>query len=251
METLNARGIYESEQLFDENFSEVKKIALEHLNPHDHDSLDRALADHENHKRNWLEHTRAKHCIFLSHYKYEAGTEAALMQKDLERLIRESTHFSTFCRAVFLDSEDLQDLAELQSHVQSSHNLVLLLTPGVLTRPWVLVEVVTAMRCGARVVPVEIQLKGRTFVYPDKAYFERLRKGETLQRDAMRLLRSQNISLQELTWCLQQVFSRIAVSFSPHRSDSIRQAELKDLLKHCKDSAQGDAIRSRRDSEQN
>merc|ERR1740116_153343 len=96
------------------------------------------------------------HMIFISHYKVEAGTEAALMQKDLERLVMQdpANKHSGFKVPVFLDCEDLKDLADLQEHVRRSHNLLLLLTSEVLTRPWVLIEIVTAMKGGVRVVPV-------------------------------------------------------------------------------------------------
>jgi len=178
---------------------------------------------------------RCDHVIFLSHYKFEAGTEAALMQKDLEHLIvaDPDCHFGSGQHHVFLDSEDLQDLAELRTQVQRSYNLVVLLTPHVLTRPWVLVEIVTAIHSNVRVVPVEIQRKGSTFIFPDDEYYERLRQGTQLQESARKLLAEQNITLPDLAECLQQVFLRIAVPFSPHRPASIRQAELKDILRHC------------------
>jgi len=155
------------------------------------------------------------------------------MQKDLEQLILADPdcNLGNNSNHVFLDSEDLQDLADLRMHVQKSHNLVLLLTPCVLSRPWVLVEIVTAIR--SNVVPVEIQRKGRSFVFPDDQYFKRVCKGTEITESAMKLLEEQNIDLQNLSECLQQVFKRIAVPFSPQKSHSIRQAELKDLLRHC------------------
>jgi len=174
------------------------------------------------------------HIIFLSHYKYEAGTEATLMQKELKELIHEDAARDSLHHYVFLDTEDLQDLEDLQMHVRQSHNLVLLLTPGVLTRPWVLVEISTATRAGVHIVPVEIQLKGRPFNYPDAKFFERLGSGDLLENEARKLFESLDIKLSELAWSVQQVFKHIAVPYSPHRPDNIRQAELKDILKHCK-----------------
>eukprot|EP00427_Karlodinium_veneficum_P031234 CAMPEP_0169191634 /NCGR_PEP_ID=MMETSP1016-20121227/5179_1 /TAXON_ID=342587 /ORGANISM="Karlodinium micrum, Strain CCMP2283" /LENGTH=147 /DNA_ID=CAMNT_0009267907 /DNA_START=88 /DNA_END=528 /DNA_ORIENTATION=+ len=82
-----------------------------------------------------------RHFIFLSHFKEEAGTEATLMQGCLASFAEDCYEE---CTSVFLDSEDLTDLSGLQEHVINSKNLVLLLTPGVLYRPWCLVEIVTA-----------------------------------------------------------------------------------------------------------
>merc|ERR1712203_1334832 len=54
-----------------------------------------------------------RHLIFLSHYKLEAGTEASLMRTEPERLLQEEHEdvISLFDIPVFLDSEDLRDLA--------------------------------------------------------------------------------------------------------------------------------------------
>jgi len=133
-----------------------------------------------------------------------------------------------------LDTEDLDDLRELQLHVRKSHNLVLLLTSGVLKRPWVLVELVTAIKAGTRIVPVEVQRPSMKFPYPDEAYYQRLRRGEELDSGAMGLLQNEGITLRELEVAVRTVFCKIAVPFSPHKSANIRQAELVDLMKHCR-----------------
>jgi len=180
------------------------------------------------------------HLVFISHFKVEAGTEAALMSKDLEKMIQEdpANPGHQFKSAIFLDTEDLEDLRELQSHVRKSHNLILLLTTGVLYRPWVLVEIVTATKAGTRIVPVEVQRPdasgGSTkFPYPDEAYYQRLRKGQELDSGAMGILQTEGITLRDLERAIRQVFSRIAVPFSPHKSNNIRQAELLDIMKLC------------------
>merc|ERR1719193_1267396 len=118
---------------------------------------------------------RGDYVLFLSHFKLEAGTEAALMRTELELLIREdmgggSRNFDTESM-VFLDSEDLLTLEHLQEQVRGSQNLALLLTSRVLSRPWVLVEIVTAIRHGVQVVPVELHKTGNTFQFPDEAFF--------------------------------------------------------------------------------
>jgi hypothetical protein len=175
------------------------------------------------------------HFLFLSHYKAEAGSVAALMQENLVSLIKEDTanaanHFSV---PVFLDSNDLQDLNDLKKHVLQSHNLVLLLTPKVLTRPWCLVEIFVAVKSGVPVVPVLVDQPTGNFIYPDEAYYTRLRRGKVLDAEVTRFLSKHNVELPELESALRQAFMRIAVPFSPMKSATIRRAELVDLVKKC------------------
>merc|ERR1711971_116045 len=97
-----------------------------------------------------------------------------------------------------IDSEALDDLSCLQDHVKKSHYLVVLLTPGFLTRPWCLVEIVTAHRHDVQIVPVEVQRPGVTFNYPNDEFYSRLRDGKFLDDGALDLLRSEGIQLSEL-----------------------------------------------------
>jgi len=94
------------------------------------------------------------HCIFLTHFKKEAGTEAALMQEALTNKIQSDpqnvAHYLE--HPVFLDTENLEDLAKLRDHILASRNLVVLLTPGVFERPWCLVEIVTAFKQNRNIV---------------------------------------------------------------------------------------------------
>jgi len=227
-EKLKTIGITDFETLMESD----SEALMSRLSDDDYESLFNARNCY--HSRHTSMYEPDDHIVFLSHYKYEAGTEAALMQKELGQLIHEMRGGDFHQHHVFLDSEDLQDLQDLQMHVRRSQNLVLLLTPGVLKRPWVLVEISTATRAGVHIVPVEIQRKGRQFTYPDALFFERLRNGTILQSEARNLLESLDIKLSELSWSVQQIFSQIAMPYSPHRPETIRQAELKDILKRCK-----------------
>ncbi len=61
------------------------------------------------------EKLRSEHLAFLSHFKVEAGTEAALMRAELEAEIRSDKSRNlgeSFDAPVFLDSEDLDDLQD-------------------------------------------------------------------------------------------------------------------------------------------
>jgi len=177
--------------------------------------------------------TSAQHLAFLSHYKLESGTEAALMRAELERVLLEDneTLAHSLHVPVFLDSEDLSDLEELEEHVRRSTNLVLLLTKDVLTRPWVLVEIVTAIETEVRVVPVEVNKKGAGFTFPDEEFYGRLLAGRVLDPDGQALLRERGIELRDVERALREVFNKIALPYSPHRSESIRMAEIRAIYK--------------------
>ena len=65
---------------------------------------------------------------FLSHYKVEAGAEARYLKDSIDQMLG--------CPS-YLDSSTLADLRELFTNgIQKSEVLVLLLTEGLLTRPW-------------------------------------------------------------------------------------------------------------------
>ena len=84
---------------------------------------------------------------FLSHFKTEAATEARWLQRELEEAINEK---------VFLDSDDLTNLASLCDHVRASRCVLMLQTKSVLTRLWCIVELVTAIDAGVPIVGVSI-----------------------------------------------------------------------------------------------
>eukprot|EP00811_Abedinium_folium_P010741 NODE_1993_length_2315_cov_13.157678.p2 GENE.NODE_1993_length_2315_cov_13.157678~~NODE_1993_length_2315_cov_13.157678.p2 ORF type:complete len:269 (+),score=98.59 NODE_1993_length_2315_cov_13.157678:1431-2237(+) len=176
------------------------------------------------------------HHIFLSHFKAEAGTEATLLKEAIERRLRcDSKHAHR--ASVFLDSDDLTDLGTLRTHVERSSNIVVLLTPGVLSRAWCLVEIVTAVQNDVTIVPVEVQRPGIKFVYPDEDFFKDLGRGEGLALSDLQLLRELDISLETLEESARSVFRHIALPFSPHKSHNIRSAEMEDILVRCRQKA--------------
>lgn len=180
--------------------------------------------------------SRLQHLIFLSHYKFEAGTEAALMRTELERAIEQDPGNPGHCfdEPVFLDSDNLNNLEDLQKHVKAAHNLVVLLTKGVLSRPWVLVEIVTAMREGVRVLLVKVTKAGCEFEFPDDNFYTGLQNGTFLNEEDQDVIRRCEITLTEIIRALKDMFQKIAVPYSPHKATSIRQAEVVVLLKQCR-----------------
>ena len=73
-----------------------------------------------------------------------------LRQKELEQM---------FGRPVFLDSDDLRDLRNLREHVRESEVMIVVQTSGVLTRPYCLLELYTAVEAGRPLVGVTIDAK--------------------------------------------------------------------------------------------
>merc|ERR1712203_832533 len=62
---------------------------------------------------------------------------------------------------------------------------------------------------------------------------KRLAAGEALSSEAKALLKAQNVTASDLQ-AIGQIFGNIALPFSPHRSPTVRHAELMDILSRCK-----------------
>mmetsp|Transcript_51654 Transcript_51654/g.94558 ORF Transcript_51654/g.94558 Transcript_51654/m.94558 type:complete len:345 (+) Transcript_51654:1-1035(+) len=180
--------------------------------------------------------SRLHHLIFLSHYKVEAGTEAALMRNELEMAIASNSSHpgNLFDSPVFLDSDNLQSLTDLQEKVRTAHNLVLLLTKNVLRRRWVLLEILTAKKEGTRVILVDISKPGCQFAFPNDEFYERLKKGKFLDGPAMDLLGQCDFTLNDVEEALRSIFQLIATPYSPHKPTNIRRAEIDVLLENCR-----------------
>lgn len=169
--------------------------------------------------------------LFLSHYKVEAGTEAALMRTELEQLLAEGEHSQE--GGVFLDSEDLTTLTDLQDAVRKSKNVAVLLTANVLTRPWVLVELATAHSEDINVLPVELNKKGNGFVFPEEDFFDALVDGSLLGEAGIRIIEDAGFHMHEVVVAVKHVLKRIALPYSPHRPATIRRAEVSALIHQC------------------
>ena len=88
------------------------------------------------------------YACFLSHYKAEAAMPARYIHDALEREIG---------RKVFLDSDNLRDVRQIQQSVCASDCFVIFLTPNVLSRPWCLIELHTAMKAGKPILGINLE----------------------------------------------------------------------------------------------
>jgi hypothetical protein len=178
--------------------------------------------------------TDEDHLAFISHYKLEAGTEATLIRSMLEQRIQDdpSNEAAELSSPVFVDSDDLQELAKLTKHVEGSTNLLVLLTPGIFSRPWCLVEMIIAMKNGVQVVPVEVQRPGMEgYQYPDDDWYQALRRGKIINTEGMDLIAQQGFTIGDAELAIKNVFTKIALPFSPHKSSTVRYAEIMDIMK--------------------
>lgn len=131
--------------------------------------------------------TPVKYKAFLSHFKAEAGAEVCLAKCNACGVLHEaqrrrwispaSTYMTAVCPpspqarilqmametafglgSIFLDSDQLHNLtALLEDHVPKSEVLVVLQTTGILTRPWCLLEIITAIKRDVPIVTVNVQ----------------------------------------------------------------------------------------------
>ena len=88
--------------------------------------------------------------------------EARFLQSELERALG---------KRCFLDSDDLRDLSQLCRHVRQSEVLVLIQSKSVLTRPYCLLELLTAMDAGVPIVSVFLEKHAFPYDYAAAASF--------------------------------------------------------------------------------
>ena len=164
-----------------------------------------------------------KFACFLSHFKFEAATEARLCQIELEKMLG---------APCFLDSDNLQDLRELLDHVRNSDVLVLLQTTGLLTRPWCLLEIVTAIKAGVPIVAINVK-GSHPYDYGEAANFlEHLdTQLEEKNPGASQLLLDQGIDLTEAAYLLSSVLPNIiSTELLVSGSRNVIAAQLSDVV---------------------
>ena len=108
-------------------------------------------------RRRSRESTKEGYLAFVSHMKAEAAMEARFLQIELETLHPDDL--------IFLASDDLRDLSKLIHHVQQSRCLVLVQTRKVLTRPYCILELLTAIESQIPIVCVTVGGKPPEIAY--------------------------------------------------------------------------------------
>ena len=94
-----------------------------------------------------------RYVAFVSHYKMEAGTDARYLVELLE---------ASLGAPCFLDSSELTHMSQIFPCVEGSSVVLVLGTPGLLLRPWCLLEIWHAHTMSVPVVLLPIESSGFT-----------------------------------------------------------------------------------------
>jgi len=166
------------------------------------------------------------YAAFLSHYKNEAASDARYMHDMLRKMLK---------APVFLDSSSLSDLRDLITEgVHKSDTLVLLMTKGVLSRPWCLLELLETARRNIPVVLVQMSSQAlmldaaRDFVSNLEVEMRRVNPNG-LEFLHQRL----GPDLSELKMAVNHVLDtneEDPISFASHVGDNAMLASMKDLV---------------------
>lgn len=152
----------------------------------------------------------------------KCGSDARIVADKMRHLMPNSE--------IFLDSDDLFDLRALLEDVKNSQALVLFQSAGVLSRPWCLLEIVTAIK---HEVPHRVPQRGRADIYATSAAFmthldtelERVNPG------AGKIMEKQGVDVLHAAYLLSNhIPNCISVDFNPHGSSNAINASLMDLV---------------------
>ena len=167
---------------------------------------------------------------FLSHFKLECGTEARLVQQNLKPILeREPVEGAS--NEVFLDSDDLSDLRNLLVHVRQSKALVLLQSKGVLTRPWVIAELYTAVTSDVPIVALNVR-NSYAYDYAEALDFLMFfdQEIDIANPGAAQLLIDMGVDPEDVAYRLSDCLPNIiSTDFNPNASQNMLQASLVDL----------------------
>ena len=172
------------------------------------------------------------YAAFLSHFKFECGTEARLVQQNLRPII-EQNPLAGSSNEIFLDSDDLSDLRNLLEYVKNTKVLVLLQSKRVLTRPWVILELHTALTNDVPIVALNVQKESCRYDYAEALSFlmhfdEEI---EVANPGAAELLIDMGVDPVDVAWRLSDSLPNIiSTNFDPNSSEKVLQASLEDLV---------------------
>ena len=164
---------------------------------------------------------------FVSHMKAEAAMEARFLKEQIEK--------SLPGRRAFLDSDDLRDLNDLVKHVKDSDVLVLVQSKSVLTRPWCLVELVTALDSGVPIVGMGLAKGQHAFPYDFAEAPNFLADLDVLLEEttpgASAILKECGIDLEDAAFKLStRVPKVISIGLNTSASTNVLKGTIDDLL---------------------
>ena len=163
------------------------------------------------------------YAAFVSHFKAQAGTEARLLKLECVHLLGVDSD------KIFLDSDNLADLRSLKTSVMESDALVLLNTENVLSRPWCLVELNTALEHSVPIIVLHVEnsyssdQEAMMAALDDlPAYLAQHNPG------AAEALRAVDVSAEQLGPALRESMAHSSsFKFNPHSSSALIEAQVK------------------------
>jgi hypothetical protein len=176
--------------------------------------------------------TRKKWACFLSHNKAEAAAEARMAKDFLSRALEAE---------VYLDSDNLLDLRQLLDGVQQSDVLVLFQTRSLLSRPWVILEIFTAIQHQIPIVTVRVQgLGAAPYDFEDAQRFLDNFTVELERRNpgAGKMITDNGFDLASVGEELRRVVpSIISKDYTPSASANVLHAQILDLVQAMHEAA--------------
>ena len=158
--------------------------------------------------------------VFISHSKADAGTEACAVNDYLKTKTK---------LPAFLDSEEEFKLSQLLAAVKRSRLLLILLTPNYVTRPYCVVELVTAFKSNIPIVSVSLARHGLApFDFGSlMSKLETLSGVESLlNKSGWKVVTDQGFSKQDVRDALQGAIDVKAHDYHSHGPLNVRTAEL-------------------------
>ncbi|KAL1512046.1 hypothetical protein AB1Y20_005320 [Prymnesium parvum] len=196
--------------------------------------------------------TRGIYACFLSHYKMEAASDARYMHDMLRKMLQ---------APVFLDSSALNDLRNLITEgVHKSDTLVLLMTRGVLSRPWCLLELFETAKRGIPVVIV--QMANNSLSLGEARYFVNHLETEMerINPTGLQFLHEKlGMDLSELKHAVHMALDANhgdPIIFGSHAGDNAMLATMKDVVErmaaatHRKVEWKGEAVQQQNEAKQ-
>eukprot|EP00929_Paragymnodinium_shiwhaense_P102141 TRINITY_DN65327_c0_g1_i1.p1 TRINITY_DN65327_c0_g1~~TRINITY_DN65327_c0_g1_i1.p1 ORF type:complete len:1298 (-),score=269.62 TRINITY_DN65327_c0_g1_i1:94-3987(-) len=172
-----------------------------------------------------------KFSAFLSHYKKECALEARFLQGQLESVFG-------FGAQVFVDTEELQDMRLLLSHVRESDCILVLLSSEVLTRPWCILELCTAIEAAVPIVVVDVRGKGFDATDGRKCLTFLDTELDRRNPGAADCLRAHGLTPLDAAYLLSNVIPNIpAVDFDPSDSPNVLYGCLMEIIEHMRNSS--------------
>lgn len=165
-----------------------------------------------------------KYLLFFSYAQKDTLAETTLLAKEAQ------TKFPG--ARIFRDADHHFKLTELVQHVSNAKNVVILLSGNYPKRPFTLIELHTALKCGAHVVAVKPTRPGL-----EEFDFERTREDiesgaylDYLDDKGWAILEENGVSPQDVAEDLLQAMNTIARPYSIAYSSNVQASMAEDIL---------------------